>query len=121
MFTNHLRSETGIDSFKFDAGESNWLPSSLILDARFPASAWPAVFSTSYVTALARFGGMVEVRTGRRTQHLPVFTRSGYWPLIGWGFANNSLSLVTGCWTSSQHGVMTMDSRAWSQLSCSLD
>ena len=74
---DRLRADTGIDSFKFDAGESTWLPSSLVLDSRFPVSAWPAIFSTAYVTALASFGGMVEVRTGRRTQHLPVFTRSG--------------------------------------------
>ena len=55
------RQETGIDSFKFDAGEHNWLPSSLRLDPRYPESAWPGVFSTAYVSAVARFGGMVEV------------------------------------------------------------
>ena len=49
-FDNILdRSETGVDSFKFDAGEHNWLPSSITLDSKHPVSTWPGVFSTDYV------------------------------------------------------------------------
>jgi hypothetical protein len=43
-----FRSEVGIDSFKFDAGESNWLPSSYILNSTEDPNTWPGVFSTRY-------------------------------------------------------------------------
>ena len=63
-----LRSNYGIDSFKFDAGESNWLPSSIKLDDSIPRDLWPAAFTKSYVETVANFGPMIEVRVGRRTQ-----------------------------------------------------
>ena len=96
-----LRLETGIDSFKFDAGEHNWLPSSMLLDPKYPVSTWPAVFSTSYVSTVAQFGKMVEVRTGRRTQHLAVFTRM-LDKDSSWGYDNGLKSMVT---TLLQFGI----------------
>jgi alpha-glucosidase (family GH31 glycosyl hydrolase) len=56
-----LRTQFGID-----AGETNWLPYSHQLtgdDARTPN-----LYTTKYVEALAPFGGMIEVRSGRRNQ-----------------------------------------------------
>ena len=67
--------EYGIDSFKFDAGEANWLPSSIILNDTIERSHWPAAFTTAYVDAVSKFGPMIEVRVGRRTQHYPIFVR----------------------------------------------
>ena len=71
-----LRAETGIDSFKFDAGEANWLPSSYVLHSSSAATGtWPHSFTSAYVEAATAFGGMIEVRVGRNTQHAPVFVR----------------------------------------------
>ena len=88
------RQETGVDSFKFDAGEHNWLPSSFSLDSSLPASTWPGVFSTAYVNTVSQFGGLVEVRTGRRSQHLPVFVRM-LDKFSTWGYDNGLKSMVT--------------------------
>ena len=96
------RSEIGIDSFKFDAGESNWLPSSLLLDPKYPESSWPAVFSTAYVSAVAQFGNLVEVRTGRHSQHLPIFVRM-LDKFSTWGYDNGLKSMVT---TLLQFGIV---------------
>lgn len=38
-----LQQQTGIDSFKFDAGESSWLPNNYALDA--DKQLWPNVYS----------------------------------------------------------------------------
>ena len=97
----YFRTETGIDSFKFDAGEHNWLPSSILLDTKYPVSTWPGVFSTAYVETVAQFGGMVEVRTGRRSQHLPVFIRM-LDKFSSWGYDNGLRSMVT---TLLQFGI----------------
>lgn len=89
-----LRDEFGIDSFKFDAGESNWLPSSLILSDKIEESYWPAAFTTSYVDAVSKFGSMIEVRVGRRTQNYPIFVR-----MLDkdshWGYDNGLKTLLT--------------------------
>ncbi|CAL4083846.1 unnamed protein product, partial [Meganyctiphanes norvegica] len=70
---NAIKSETGIDSFKFDAGEASWLPDIYTLGVN--QSLWPNVYTTEYVNTLAEFGGMVETRVGRGTQHQPIFVR----------------------------------------------
>ena len=69
-----LRSTYGIDSFKIDAGESNWLPSCFNFD-NIPTSSQPNGYSQSFVQNMERFGPMVEVRTGWNSQNVPVFTR----------------------------------------------
>jgi hypothetical protein len=45
------RREVGIDSFKFDAGEANWLPSAYILSSTEDRASWPGIFSTRQVEA----------------------------------------------------------------------
>lgn len=89
-----LRSKYGIDSFKFDAGESNWLPSSILLHEEIPTSVWPAIFTSSYVDAVSKFGPMIEVRVGRRTQKYPIFVRM-LDKDSNWGFDNGLKTLVT--------------------------
>lgn len=61
-----LQSRYGIDSFKFDAGETNWLPYSSKLNGDLNLQ--PNLYTTKFVEALAKFGGMIEVRSGRRSQ-----------------------------------------------------
>lgn len=105
-FTNHvasqwwrdrleiLREEVGLDSFKFDAGEAKWLPSSYVLSPDLSESSWPGVFSTAYLEACAQFGPLVEVRTGRRSQHLAVWVRM-LDKYSTWGLDNGLRSMVT--------------------------
>uniref|UniRef100_A0A0P4W4L3 Glycoside hydrolase family 31 N-terminal domain-containing protein n=3 Tax=Scylla olivacea TaxID=85551 RepID=A0A0P4W4L3_SCYOL len=68
-----LQQQTGMDSFKFDAGESSWLPENYTLqvDERF----WPNIYSTKYMETVTQFGNMIEARVGHKTQHFPVFIR----------------------------------------------
>lgn len=42
-----LRSEVGVDSFKFDAGETVWLPSSYSLAGGEGQEMWPALYTTT--------------------------------------------------------------------------
>lgn len=66
--------EMGIDSFKFDAGETSWLPLTAKLTG--PQELQPGIYTTSYTTALAdNFDDRIEVRVGWRTQTLPIFVR----------------------------------------------
>ncbi|XP_044748469.1 myogenesis-regulating glycosidase isoform X2 [Coccinella septempunctata] len=84
-FTNPLASEWfksrlmklhyvhGIDGFKCDAGENDWLPNKPIFDTSYEDE--PNSFTRLYVTACSELGGLVEVRSGFRTQDLQVFVR----------------------------------------------
>jgi len=75
-FTNRLeilKTTYGIDSFKFDAGESGHIPINAVLkgDKKYH----PGIISKIYAEDMSQFGGMIEVRTGWGTQYLPVFVR----------------------------------------------
>lgn len=75
-FSARLRAilaESGIDSFKFDAGETSWSPPDPILNG--PRSKHPNVIVNTYVRTVAKFGDLVEVRSAHRTQDLPIFVR----------------------------------------------
>ena len=69
--------------------------------SRFDISMWPGIFSTSYASQVSKFGNMVEVRVGRRTQHLSVFTRM-LDKDSSWGYDNGLKSMVT---TLLQFGI----------------
>lgn len=97
-----LRSELGIHSFKFDAGEYNWLPSSFAFNEREDPRTWPGIFSTRYVESVSEFGSLVEVRTGRHSQHLPIFVRM-LDKFSVWGYENGLKSMVT---TLLQFGIV---------------
>ena len=61
----HYQQTYGIDSFKFDAGEANWLPphgrtANLMRN--------PCEYTTKYVQMVAEFGDMIETRVGFKTQ-----------------------------------------------------
>ena len=75
-FTDRLKSlklTAGIDSFKFDAGESAWVPSDPVLNGS--GKEIPSKITKDYVRTVARFGPLVEVKAGQSTQDLPVFVR----------------------------------------------
>lgn len=68
-----LQRQTGIDSFKFDDGETSWLPDNYTLQA--DKKFWPNIYSIKFVETVTQFGDMIEVRVGHRTQRFPVFVR----------------------------------------------
>ncbi|XP_058824118.1 myogenesis-regulating glycosidase-like [Topomyia yanbarensis] len=75
-FTQRLQAildESGIDSFKFDAGETSWTPPDPVLNG--PRSQHPNIIVDSYVRTVAQFGDLVEVRSAQRTQDAPIFVR----------------------------------------------
>uniref|UniRef100_A0A182PF15 Uncharacterized protein n=1 Tax=Anopheles epiroticus TaxID=199890 RepID=A0A182PF15_9DIPT len=84
--------ESGIDSFKFDAGESSWTPPDPLLNG--PAGQRPSQIVGDYLRTVARFGDLVEVRSALGTQDLPVFVR-----MIdkdsNWGWNNGLPTLIT--------------------------
>lgn len=68
-----LQINAGIDSFKFDAGETSWIPKNPVLNAT--AKEYPMKITTDYVKTVSQFGDLVEFRTGFGTQKLPTFLR----------------------------------------------
>lgn len=87
-----LQTEDGIDSFKFDAGETSWVPSDPVLSGDESIS--PHQITEQYVRTVGSFGSMVEVRSGQGTQDMPIFVR-----MIDkdseWGWNNGLLTLIT--------------------------
>ncbi|XP_068226650.1 LOW QUALITY PROTEIN: myogenesis-regulating glycosidase-like [Palaemon carinicauda] len=86
-----IQTSTGIDSFKFDAGESSWLPNVFTLNV--DKQLWPNAYTKYYVDTIAEFGGMIETRVGRGTQRHPIFVRMLDKDSI-WGSENGLRTLV---------------------------
>lgn len=86
-----LQSQYGIDSFKFDAGEFNWIPASYQFTGN--PNTFPAIATTKYVEACAEFGGLIEVRSARQNQNLAIFVR-----MLDkdsrWGYDNGLQSVI---------------------------
>lgn len=86
-----LRTDHGIDSFKFDAGETNWLPHSSLLNGDLNLQ--PNLYSTVFAQALSEFGSLIEVRTVKKTQDKGIFVR-----MLDkdskWGYDNGLKSLI---------------------------
>ena len=90
-----LQNTTGIDSFKFDAGEANWMPSSFRLTDDSTKAIWPEIFTTKFAeTMSSTFGGQIEVRVGRRTQKEAIFVRM-LDKFSDWSYANGLKTMVT--------------------------
>ena len=69
---SHLTS-LGMDSFKFDAGESNFLPTGFQTYKPLPnANHYGRLYAEA---AYQHAGKGIEVRVGYRSQHLPIFVR----------------------------------------------
>ncbi|EDW51219.1 GM17717 [Drosophila sechellia] len=88
-----LQDEDGIDSFKFDAGETSWLPSDPVIQAS-SSMVTPLQAVGDYVRTVAAFGDMVEVRSAQNTQDQPIFVR-----IVDkdseWGWNNGLLTLIS--------------------------
>eukprot|EP00062_Callorhinchus_milii_P012189 gi/632958960/ref/XP_007895345.1/ PREDICTED: uncharacterized family 31 glucosidase KIAA1161 homolog [Callorhinchus milii] len=100
----NLRSRYGdgyaVASFKFDAGESTYLP------ARFATHkhlADPSAFSKTYAEMAASFPQMCEVRVGFRSQGLPCFVRMIDRDSV-WGYELGLKSLIPTALTMSLLG-----------------
>lgn len=69
----NITANTGIDSFKFDAGESSWSPSGAVYHTM--RNDYPETILKEYINSVAVFGEMVEVRAARKTQSQGLFLR----------------------------------------------
>ncbi|XP_059062090.1 myogenesis-regulating glycosidase-like [Achroia grisella] len=87
-----LRSSYGIDSFKFDAGESSWTPQIPVLQG--DKRDQPGIITAEYIRAVSKYGPMVEVRSGHGTQDLPIFVRMTDKDTY-WTFENGLPTLIT--------------------------
>ncbi|KAL4221083.1 hypothetical protein ACF0H5_019345 [Mactra antiquata] len=93
-----LKNSTGIDSFKFDAGESSWLP------ALYNASNLPHNPNDNYPKHYVEMAAQTdpyhrqEVRGGYKTQHLPLFVRQ-IDKLSTWDHRNGLESIIPGVFT----------------------
>lgn len=68
-----FKSDYSIQSFKFDAGESNWMPS---YRSFYDESVNPDYYGRRYCEEVTReIGTGLEVRVGLHTQQLPIFVR----------------------------------------------
>ncbi|KAK7870752.1 hypothetical protein R5R35_009900 [Gryllus longicercus] len=87
-----MQEENGIDSFKFDAGESSFVPQVPVLTGDLELQ--PNLYTERYVSTVAQFGDMVEVRVGHHTQTLPIFVRMQDKD-SRWDIANGLPTLIT--------------------------
>lgn len=86
-----LQRESGLDGFKFDAGEACFLPA----DAVTHRIIHPNEYSNIYVAAVAEHHRLTEVRSGWKNQTAPIFFRQ--WDkTTSWGVDNGLHSVLTG-------------------------
>lgn len=88
---NQLQVRTGLDGFKFDAGEACFLPS----DAVTHRPIHPNEYTQGYVDAVSKQYRLTEVRSGWKNQRVPIFFRQ--WDkTTAWGLGNGLHSVLTG-------------------------
>ena len=86
-----LQIESGLDGFKFDAGEACFLP----VDAVTHRKINPNEYTQIYVDAVAKHHRLTEVRSGWKNQTAPIFFRQ--WDkTTSWGLDNGLHSVLTG-------------------------
>jgi hypothetical protein len=95
-----LQADVGIDGFKFDAGEPCFLPACFRTHRPL---AHPSEYTRAWVTNVAAQFDCAEVRTGHRTQHIPLLTRMGD-RFSEWGIDNGLGSIVPTLLTSGVLG-----------------
>ncbi|KAH7702834.1 hypothetical protein AAVH_30006, partial [Aphelenchoides avenae] len=93
-----LQKEGGIYTYKFDAGEVNYLPK----DFRLHTGKAPNDYSVAYAELAAKFGASVENRVACKTQHLTLLfrtiDRASTWDGVG------LVSLIPEACSLSLHG-----------------
>lgn len=86
-----LQGETGLDGYKFDAGESAFYPA----DAHSAESIHPNEYTHRYINFIAQHFSLTEVRSGWMNQRAPIFFRQwDKWTT--WGLDNGLHSVLTG-------------------------
>jgi len=86
-----LQARTGLDGFKFDAGEACFLPTDAVLYKKIH----PNEYTHIYVNAIAKKYRLTEVRSGWKNQTAPIFFRQ--WDkTTSWGLDNGLHSVLTG-------------------------
>jgi alpha-glucosidase (family GH31 glycosyl hydrolase) len=86
-----LRGETGLDGYKFDAGEAVFYPA----DAVSAEPIHPNEFTHRYIDFIGRNFSLTEVRSGWFNQNAPIFFRQwDKWST--WGTDNGLHSVLTG-------------------------
>ena len=86
-----LRAETGLDGYKFDAGEAAFYPD----DAIGADLIQPNEYTQRYIAFIARNFSLTEVRSGWMNQRAPIFFRQwDKWTT--WGLDNGLHSVLTG-------------------------
>ncbi|CAB3244188.1 unnamed protein product [Arctia plantaginis] len=90
-----------IDSIKIDAGEASFAPE--ISDLTGDIELQPHILVQEYAKVCARFGKMIEVRSGFRNQDLPIFTRMVDRDSI-WGLNNGLPTIITTTFQMNLNG-----------------
>jgi alpha-glucosidase (family GH31 glycosyl hydrolase) len=86
-----LQVKTGLDGFKFDAGEACFLPADAVTHQKIH----PNEYTQKYVDAVSRHYQLTEVRSGWKNQRAPIFFRQ--WDkTTSWGLDNGLHSVLTG-------------------------
>jgi alpha-glucosidase (family GH31 glycosyl hydrolase) len=94
-----LQAETGLDGFKFDAGEGIYLPAEAATHAPMERNE----YAQRYVEAIAQHHTLCEVRSGWFNQRAPVFFRQ--WDkTTNWSHANGLRSVIPGALSLSLTG-----------------
>jgi alpha-glucosidase (family GH31 glycosyl hydrolase) len=94
-----LQDQTGIDGFKFDAGEACFLPADAVTHQKIELNTYTEI----YVNAVANHHRLTEVRSGWKNQRAPIFFRQ--WDkTTSWGLDNGLHSLLTGALAMSLAG-----------------
>ncbi|MGQ0601544.1 MAG: glycoside hydrolase family 31 protein [Anaerolineales bacterium] len=86
-----LQAETGLDGFKFDAGEGIYFPTDALTHAALERND----YAHRYVNAIAQHYALCEVRSGWFNQRAPIFFRQ--WDkTTSWSHANGLRSVIPG-------------------------
>jgi len=94
-----LQVQTGLDGFKFDAGEACFLPEDVVTYQKIH----PNEYTKIYVNAVAMHHHLTEVRSGWCNQAAPIFFRQ--WDkTTSWGLDNGLHSVLTGALAMSLAG-----------------
>ncbi|KAF4527887.1 hypothetical protein B566_EDAN012299 [Ephemera danica] len=102
-----LKAISEMDAFKYDAGETGWLPYPYILNADYALQ--PNIYTADYMRALdiPELGPLTEVRVGFETQDLPIFVRMVDKDSL-WSIRNGLRSIVTTLLNMNMVGYSTV-------------
>ncbi|KAF7279107.1 hypothetical protein GWI33_007620 [Rhynchophorus ferrugineus] len=88
-----VRSEVGVDGFKFDAGEVDYVAQPGVYQSDDPENV-PNIFTQSYISTISNYGDLIEARSAFKTQRYPFFLRMIDKDSV-WGLDDGLQSLVT--------------------------